>query len=206
MLVRNHEGDRARRFGEIALPHLDALYTLARYLTRTAADADDAVQECYLRALRHFDGFHGTEIKAWLMAILRNVCLAEYARRSALVTTDVETDALEQPFPLWQEEQESPEAGVLRRQDADAIRSLVAALPTPFREIIILREIEDLSYREIAQVIEARRDGDVTSGSRPQHVAPRGAVRKTMPRSQGRLVVWSARHEVLRPLRPAWCA
>jgi RNA polymerase sigma-70 factor, ECF subfamily len=155
MLVRSDEEDKARRFREIVLPHLDSLYTFARYLTRSSTDADDAVQECCLRAFRHFDGFRGTEIKPWLIAILRNVCRAEYARSSALVATDLETDALEHPLPLWQEEQESPEAGLLRRQDADAIRALVAALPTQFREIIVLREIEDLSYREIAQALEA---------------------------------------------------
>jgi RNA polymerase sigma-70 factor (ECF subfamily) len=71
------------------------------------------------------------------------------------VDTDLEADALEHPLPLWREEQELPEAGVLRQQDADAIRALVAALPTQFREIIVLREIEDLSYREIAQALDA---------------------------------------------------
>jgi RNA polymerase sigma-70 factor (ECF subfamily) len=155
MRLRSNEGDKARRFRDTALPHLDALYTVARYLTRNATDADDAVQECYLRAFRHFDGFRGTEIKPWLIAILRNVCRAEYARRSDLVDTDLKADALEHPLPLWREEQELPEAGVLRQQDSDAIRALVAALPTQFREIIVLREIEDLSYREIAQALDA---------------------------------------------------
>src|ERR1700690_3533442 len=78
----NDDPDRARRFREVALPHLDDVYTLARYLLRNAADADDAVQECYLRAFRHFDGFRGGPIKPWLMAILRNVRHAEFARRS----------------------------------------------------------------------------------------------------------------------------
>src|SRR5580700_4541454 len=81
------EGGRAQRFRDAALPHLDAVYTLARYLLRNSADADDAVQECYLRAFRHFDGFRGqvgnpAQVKPWLMAILRNVCRAEFARRS----------------------------------------------------------------------------------------------------------------------------
>ena len=74
--------DKAERFREAALPYLDDLYTLARYLLHDPADAEDAVQECYLRALRYFDTFRGTEIKPWLFAILRNVCRGEFARRS----------------------------------------------------------------------------------------------------------------------------
>jgi RNA polymerase sigma-70 factor (ECF subfamily) len=78
MLFNNNDGDRARRFRKAARPHLDALYTVARYITRSPADAEDAVQECYLRAFRHFDGLRGTDMKPWLMAILRNVCRAEF--------------------------------------------------------------------------------------------------------------------------------
>src|SRR5207302_2362754 len=120
MPVNGSEADKARRFREAALPHLDALYTVARYITRSAADADDAVQECYLRAFRHFDGLRGTEIKPWLMAILRNVCRAEYARRSNVVVMQPEMDAVSHVVPLWQEEQESPEGGVVRRQNAES--------------------------------------------------------------------------------------
>src|SRR5690242_1031980 len=75
--------DKARRFRDAALPYLDDIYTLARYLLRDTADAEDAVQECYLRALRHFDTFRGPAIKPWLFAILRNVCRGEFARRSS---------------------------------------------------------------------------------------------------------------------------
>src|SRR5262249_14137294 len=74
--------DRARRFGDAALPYLDDVFTLARFLMRNAADAEDAVQECYLRALRHFDSYRGPAMKPWLLAILKNVCVAEFARRS----------------------------------------------------------------------------------------------------------------------------
>src|SRR5439155_204513 len=95
----NDDPDKARRFREAALPHLDDVYSLARYLLRSADDADDAVQECYLRALRHFASFQGPAIKPWLMAILRNVCRAEYARRAN--STDVEI--AEAAIPLWQE-------------------------------------------------------------------------------------------------------
>src|SRR3954452_10395116 len=80
--VSDNDPDRARRFREIALPCLDDVYTLARYLLRDASDADDAVQECYLRALKHFDTYRGPAIKPWLFAILRNVCHSEFARRA----------------------------------------------------------------------------------------------------------------------------
>src|ERR1700752_1545247 len=85
----NHN-DKARHFRDAALPHLDDVYTLARYLLRDGTDAEDAVQECYLRALRHFDTYRGPAIKPWLFAILRNVCRAEYARRAAAPATTVD--------------------------------------------------------------------------------------------------------------------
>src|SRR3954471_19383239 len=80
--VATDDPEKARRFRDAALPHLNDAYTLARYLLRDAADAEDAVQECYLRALRYFDTFRGTDIKPWLFAILRNICRGEFARRS----------------------------------------------------------------------------------------------------------------------------
>ena|SRR5581483_4230610 len=148
------DDDRARRFRDAALPYLDDAYALARFLMRNAADAEDAVQECYLRALRHFDSYRGPAMKPWLLTILRNVCNAEFARRGRQETaadlTD-ETANAEAP-PMWQEPQKSPEALLLRHQDDKTIRRLVADLPQPFREAIVLREINDLSYHEIAQV------------------------------------------------------
>src|ERR1035437_6905133 len=75
----NDDPEKARRFRDAALPHLDDVYTLARYLLRDPTDAEDAVQECYLRALKHFDSYRGPAMKPWLFAILRNVCRAEFA-------------------------------------------------------------------------------------------------------------------------------
>jgi RNA polymerase sigma-70 factor (ECF subfamily) len=147
------EHDRARRFRDAALPYLDDLYTLARYFMRNSADAEDAVQECYLRALRHFDSYRGPAMKPWLLAILRNVCNAEFARRGKQeMPTDQTEEDEEATSPMWQEPQSSPETALLREQDGDAIRRLVAALPHQFREAIVLREINDLSYHEIAEV------------------------------------------------------
>lgn len=148
---------RAERFKALALPHLDEVYTLARYLLRNASDADDAVQDCYMRAFRHFDTFRGGPIKPWLLAILRNACLATYAGGGKLVYTGdaAEASGNLQVRPIWHEDAETPEQSVLRRQASDTMQRLIGELPAEFREVIVLREINELSYRDIATVIEA---------------------------------------------------
>jgi RNA polymerase sigma-70 factor (ECF subfamily) len=147
------EHDNARRFRDAALPYLDDVFTLARYLMRNAADAEDAAQECYLRALRHFDTYRGPAMKPWLLTILRNVCNAEFARRGKQeVASDCSAEKEADDVPLWQEPQSSPEAMLLRQHDDDTIRQLISALPQQFREVIVLREVNELSYQEIAQV------------------------------------------------------
>src|ERR1700754_4256836 len=127
--------ERAQRFRDAALPYLDDAYTLARYLLRNADDAEDAVQECYLRALKHFDTYRGPAMKPWLFAILRNVCRAEYARRASAPATvlDDAPDSAEQT-PMWREDQQTPEAELLRERDASVIRRLVDTLAEPFKE------------------------------------------------------------------------
>ena len=156
MSDRRTEEDPARalRFREATLPHLDAVYTFARYLLRDPSDAEDAVQECYLRALRHFDTLRSPDVKPWLFAILRNVCRVEFGRRSRVLLYDVnaEQDKPEGMTPMWQEEQSTPETEMVRKLDSETIQGLVAALPDTFREVIVLREINDLSYREIAEI------------------------------------------------------
>ena len=147
------EHDKARRFRDAALPYLDDAYALARYLLRNGADAEDAVQECFLRAFRHFDSYRGPAMKPWLLAILRNVCHAEFARRGRQDAADEnDMDARAEAIPLWQEPQASAEAALMRRHDDETVRRLVEHLPQPFRETLVLREINDLSYQEIAQV------------------------------------------------------
>jgi RNA polymerase sigma-70 factor (ECF subfamily) len=148
------EQARMRRFRDAALPHLDEVYTLARYLMRNTDDAEDAVQECYLRALRHFDRYRGPAMKPWLLAILRNVCNAEFTRRARgdIPTDYAQDESVTEELPMWQEPQASPEKVILRQQDSATIRRLVTELPAPFREAIVLREINDLSYQEIAEV------------------------------------------------------
>jgi RNA polymerase sigma-70 factor (ECF subfamily) len=155
VFVADDERGRAQRFREAALPHLGDVYTLARYLLRNPADAEDAAQECYLRAFRHFHTFRGGPIKPWLLAILRNVCRAEYARRGALAA--VQVDGVEHAAAavaenVWGAASPSPEAVSLSRFDAETVQRLIAQLPDAFREVLVLREINDLSYREIAEV------------------------------------------------------
>ena len=152
---RSAEG-RAQQFRELALPHLDDVYTLARYLMGNASEAEDAAQECYLRAFRHFDSYRGPAIKPWLLAILRNVCRATHAQNSSLVYTAASAANLnEGPAPVWSESSDTPERLLLRRHDIDTMRRLIRDLPAEFREVIVLREINDMSYREIATVIDA---------------------------------------------------
>ena len=141
-------------FKALALPYLDDVYTLARYLMRNASDADDAVQESFLRAFRHFETFRGGPVKPWLLAILRNVCHAAYAGNARLILT-TDNEAGEQTRPVWSEDADTPEQMLLRRHNSDTMRRLIGALPAEFKEVIVLREINDLSYRDIAVVIEA---------------------------------------------------
>jgi RNA polymerase sigma factor (sigma-70 family) len=150
----NADPDKAQRFRDATLPYLDDVFALARYLLRSSADAEDAAQECYLRALRHFDSYRGPAMKPWLLAILRNVCNAEFARRGKqdVAGDDAGDETTAEELPMWQEPQASPETILLRDQDDATIRKLIAALPQPFREAIVLREVNDLSYQEIAEV------------------------------------------------------
>jgi RNA polymerase sigma-70 factor (ECF subfamily) len=148
------DDDRARRFHQAALPHLNDVYTLARYLMRNVDDAEDAVQECYLRGLRYFDSYRGPAMKPWLLAILRNVCMSEFARRGKQepLTEYTEDDPAREQMAMWHEPQASPESALVQQHDRDTMRRLVATLPSPFREVIVLREMNELSYKQIAAV------------------------------------------------------
>jgi RNA polymerase sigma-70 factor (ECF subfamily) len=137
--------DRRQRFETLAMPHLDAAYNLARWLSRSPADADDIVQEAMLRAFRAFDGFRGGDSKAWLLAIVRNCWLSAAAARRRRPHDSLEDQEL--PAPEAGPEESAIQAGNQRRLDF-----LIAQLPAEFREALILREMEDLSYREISDI------------------------------------------------------
>jgi RNA polymerase sigma-70 factor (ECF subfamily) len=130
------------------LPHLGAAFTLARYLLRETADAEDAVQEAYLQALRHFTGYRGENARAWLLTIVRRVCYgwAERARRHGWATEPELLDELPG-------EGDDPETAFIRGERQEQLARAVEALPFPFREVIVLREIQELSYQEIATVV-----------------------------------------------------
>jgi len=139
-------------FSDLVLPHLDAAYNLARYLARNADAAEDIVQDAVLKAYRGFSGYRGGDAKAWLLAIVRrefidwsNAQRASRARFGAVAPGEEGPEAI----PT---EADDPERTLLRQGDVDAVRRGVEALPEPFRECIVLRELEELSYREIAAV------------------------------------------------------
>lgn len=140
--------ERRRRFEAQALPHLDAAYNLARWLSRSPADAEDIVQEAMLRAWRGFDGFRGDEAKAWLLAIVRNCWRnagAESKRRAHAPLPEGDSDELIAGDP-------DPEMAAGQTSESRKLNEVVALLPNEFREALILREMEDMSYREIADV------------------------------------------------------
>jgi RNA polymerase sigma-70 factor (ECF subfamily) len=147
--------DATRQFREIVLPHLDAAYNFARYLSRDPIAAEDIVQEAFLRAFRAFPTYRGGAPKAWLFAIVRNCFLTWAAGHSGADRPVVDEGALSEAQSLAlanvaDPDQETPEAALLRRRDAEAVRAVIEDLPEPFRETLVLRELEELSYKEIA--------------------------------------------------------
>jgi RNA polymerase sigma-70 factor (ECF subfamily) len=147
--------DKRRRFETQVLPHLDAAYNFARWLARGAGDADDVLQEATLRAYRAFDALRVSDVKAWLLAIVRNCHFTalQQRRRRSQVPLPEEHDPLDGAAMI--SDTPSPEATTMQLDDARTLNELVQALPADYREVLILREIEELSYREIAAVINA---------------------------------------------------
>ncbi len=145
----NREQATRQSFESTVLPHLDAAYTLARYLVRDESVAQDIVQEAFLRAVRHFDGFAGTNARAWLLTIVRNCC-ATWRVRERAERRHVEFDEREHSEMA---EQATPEIFLMRSDTADSLRQALDALPRDAAEILVLRDVEDLSYREIALIV-----------------------------------------------------
>jgi len=135
-------------FEEAVMPHLDAAYNLARWLMRNEDDAQDMVQEAYLRALRFFGGFHGTDARAWLLTIVRNTCYTWLKRnRSMELSGDFEEVVL-----TIESDEPDPEASHMLKVRAQLVNEAIEKLPIEFREVVILRELEELSYKEIAEI------------------------------------------------------
>lgn len=148
------EPDRSRRFQELALPHLHAAYNLARWLVRSDPDAEDIVQEAYLRAFRFFDGFHGEDGRAWVLAVVRNTAFTWLKQRRAQETLpfDDEADADRPSATAADATHVDPEAILARHEDRRLLDAALERLPVEFREVLVLRELEELSYREIASI------------------------------------------------------
>ena len=153
---------KARQFRELALPYLDDAYNFARWLTRNSQDAEDVVQDAYMRAFQFFDGFRGANSRAWILTIVRNSYYARLRKAQSqaavqLPTTSVgdvaEEDVSEQE--LSDPDQDDAETLLIKRTEADALHSFIAALPGAFRETLVLREMEELSYQEIAEITGA---------------------------------------------------
>ena len=139
--------ERVRRFEEAVLPHLDSAHNLARWLTRSGADAGDVVQEACVRALRHFDGFHGGDARPWFLAIVRNASLTWLSRRPGEAAFDENRAVAAEPADA------SSETALMRSDDRAALQRALETLPAEFREAVILRELEGMAYKEIAAVI-----------------------------------------------------
>jgi RNA polymerase sigma factor (sigma-70 family) len=134
----------AERFRHAMLPHLDAAYGFARFLARDATTAEDLVQEAYLRAYRGFRGFRGGDAKAWLFAIVRSSFIDWTRTRRPWAEADEADDIADDGA--------SAEEMLVRQADDAAVRAAVDALPDPFREALVLRELQEMSYRQIAEI------------------------------------------------------
>jgi len=162
-----------RQFEDLFLPHLNAAYSLARFIARDPVAADDIVQESFLRAFRSFARYRGGDARTWLLAIVRNCAFdwSKATRRAAgVVATDTASagaterdkvgesigDLLDRWIPNPDElgdcTQDGPETAVLRQSEIDEVRAMIRRLPEPFRETLVLRELEELSYKQIAEV------------------------------------------------------
>ncbi len=161
------EQDKATHFEQAVLQHMAAAYNLARWMTHSDQDAEDVVQDAYLRAFRFFDGFHGGDSRVWLLSIVRNTCYTWLHQKQA-----------HEPMAPFDEDLHSsscsdldPELLLLQSVDTTTLKEALAELPVEFREVMILRELEDLSYKEIAAIAGI----------------PLGTVMSRLARGRGRL-------------------
>jgi RNA polymerase sigma-70 factor (ECF subfamily) len=138
------------RFEQVVLPHLDAAYNLARWLTHNEHDAEDVVQEAYVRAWKFFGSFHGGESRAWLLTIVRHPCYPwlQHNRAHELTT------AFDEAQHSVEDAGANPETWLLQRARQQTLHQALEALPVAFREVVVLRELEGLSYKEIAAITE----------------------------------------------------
>jgi RNA polymerase sigma-70 factor (ECF subfamily) len=151
--MATHEEDSRRRFERLALPHLDAAYNLARWLTHNDHDAEDVVQEAMMRAMRYMKSCRGDDAKAWLLRIVRNTCFdwLKENRPAERLFLDEDGEALND---IAAPDGGEPHAVAARNAERRQINDAITALPAVYRDVLVLREIEDLSYNEIARIAD----------------------------------------------------
>jgi RNA polymerase sigma-70 factor (ECF subfamily) len=152
-------------FEEVVLPHLDSAYNLARWLTRNEQDAQDVLQEASLRAFRYFPSFHGDHAREWLLTIVRNSCYSWMdAARPMQNSVEFDENLFSPDCPEL-----DPERALLQADNADLLRKALDTLPPNFREVLVLRELEDLSYKEIAAITGMPSGTVMSTLSRARH-------------------------------------
>lgn len=153
------DATKAALFERLVLPHADGAFNLARWLTCNDADADDVVQEAMLRAFRFIDGFDGENPRAWFLSIVRNACFTWLKRNRPRDMVPLDDQAVElgggsgTVVPLWVSDAVPADLQLERQADRALLDRLIEAMPADGREIIVLRELEELSYREIAEIV-----------------------------------------------------
>ena len=138
-----------RSVEEVLLPHLDAAFNYARWLTKNDADAEDVVQDAYVRALRFFSSLRDENARAWLLTIVRNTWYGRFPRRAGGGVATVADERADNLADVGLD----PEAQMIQQQTVEDVRRVLEALPTDFREVLVLRELEGLSYKEIADIV-----------------------------------------------------
>jgi RNA polymerase sigma factor (sigma-70 family) len=152
--VDRSSSEAAERFRRLVLPHMDAAYTLARYLTRDPASAEDIVQEAFLHAYRGFDEWRGDAPKTWLLTIVRNCFLNSVGSSEARAKVADIAEWQDSP-PSELIDRRTPESVLAEKSETEMLRKTIEDLPEPFREALILRELEELSYKQIATITQA---------------------------------------------------
>ncbi|HXQ53278.1 MAG TPA: sigma-70 family RNA polymerase sigma factor [Stellaceae bacterium] len=142
-------------FAAVALPHLDAAYNLARWLTGSTDEAEEVVQEAMVRALTYFPSFRGANPRAWILQIVRNAAYSAVNARRAQRTVPIASDGEESAFVALADPGADPETALIRTRDKTQLDALLARLPIELRETLVLRELEELAYRDIARITGA---------------------------------------------------
>jgi len=147
----SQDGQPLAGFEELAMPLFNSLYNFARWLVHNSNDAEDLVQETYLKALRSFASFQsGTNFRAWIFRILKNTFLSSCSKLDRRMTVGMDA---EEDFPALPASSATPESRLIERSGNDAVRCAIEQLPVIFREVILLCDVEDASYREIGEIL-----------------------------------------------------